>query len=92
MLQTNKIYLLIRWAFVIRNSIALAGTPSPPGKPNIIGWGPDRCDLSWMIPESDGGAPITNYEIEFMVCTDWLGIINVIIFHLIRITKVYSSF
>ena len=41
--------------------------PSPPGKPNIEDWGPNHCDLSWKIPDSDGGAPITEYEIEFMV-------------------------
>ena len=41
--------------------------PSPPGKPNIEDWGPDRCDLSWIPPETDGGAEITHYDIEFMV-------------------------
>ena len=32
-------------------------------------WGPNHCDLSWKIPDSDGGAPITDYEIEYMVRT-----------------------
>ena len=41
--------------------------PTPPGKPNIEDWGPNHCDLSWKIPESDGGAPITHYEVEYMV-------------------------
>merc|ERR1740128_606419 len=38
--------------------------PSQPGRPNILDWGPDHCDLSWSVPESDGGAPITHYVIE----------------------------
>ena len=45
--------------------------PTPPGKPNIEDWGPDRCGLSWAPPESDGGAVITHYEIEFMVRTNF---------------------
>ena len=38
--------------------------PSAPGKPNILDWGPDHCDLAWQVPESNGGAPITHYVIE----------------------------
>lgn len=29
-------------------------------------WGPHSCDLEWPPPETDGGAPITAYEIEFL--------------------------
>jgi len=38
--------------------------PSQPGRPNILDWGPNHCDLNWLPPESDGGAPITHYVIE----------------------------
>ena len=41
--------------------------PSQPGRPNILDWGPNHCDLSWAVPESDGGAPITHYVIEIKV-------------------------
>ena len=44
-----------------------ADEPSKPGRPNIEDWGPHHCDLSWKPPASDGGAPITHYEIEYMV-------------------------
>ncbi len=40
--------------------------PGKPGTPKVEDWGPHHCDLSWKAPESDGGAPITHYEIEFM--------------------------
>ena len=38
--------------------------PGPPGKPNVVDWGPDHADLTWAVPETDGGAPITHYQIE----------------------------
>ena len=40
--------------------------PGPPGRPTCLDWGPQSCDLEWPPPESDGGAPITAYEIEFL--------------------------
>ena len=44
-----------------------ADEPSQPGRPNILDWGPNHCDLNWALPESDGGAPITHYVIELKV-------------------------
>ena len=41
--------------------------PSQPGRPNILDWGPNHCDLSWAPPESDGGSAITHYVIELKV-------------------------
>ena len=49
----------------------IADEPSPPGKPNIEDWGPNHCDLSWKIPDTDGGAPIIEYQIEYMVGDYW---------------------
>ena len=40
------------------------GAPSAPGTPNILDWGPDFCDISFAIPESDGGAKISHYQVE----------------------------
>ena len=40
------------------------GPPTAPGKPNILDWGPDFCDVSFAPPESDGGAKISHYQIE----------------------------
>jgi len=40
------------------------GPPTQPGKPNIVDWGPDFCDVSFAPPESDGGSKITHYQIE----------------------------
>lgn len=38
--------------------------PGPCGKPDILDWSPNHCDISWAPPETDGGAPITHYIIE----------------------------
>ena len=38
--------------------------PGPPGKPNILDWGKTHADLSWKVPEKDGGAKITHYVLE----------------------------
>lgn len=39
-----------------------------PGKPTdveVVDWDKDHADLKWSKPESDGGAPITGYIIEY---------------------------
>ena len=41
--------------------------PSQPGRPNILDWGPNHCDLNWAVPETDGGSPITHYVIDIKV-------------------------
>lgn len=38
--------------------------PSQPGRPEAYNITEDRCDLIYLEPISDGGAPITNYFIE----------------------------
>lgn len=35
-----------------------------PGKPQIIDWSANHCDLKWRAPDDDGGAPITGYIVE----------------------------
>lgn len=47
-----------------------------PGKPQgleVVDWDKDHADLKWLKPESDGGAPITGYVIEFKekFAKDW---------------------
>jgi hypothetical protein len=44
--------------------------PDEPGKPTnvqVVDWDKDHADIKWVKPESDGGAPITGYVIEFKV-------------------------
>ncbi|CAH1785273.1 unnamed protein product [Owenia fusiformis] len=38
--------------------------PSKPGKPEIVDTNRDHIDIKWAEPKSDGGAPITGYDIE----------------------------
>jgi len=35
-----------------------------PGKPQIVDWSGNHCDLKWRAPEDDGGASITGYIVE----------------------------
>ncbi|GIY57128.1 twitchin [Caerostris extrusa] len=39
--------------------------PSKPGKVEIEDWDVGRVDIKWEKPESDGGAPITGYIVEY---------------------------
>lgn len=38
--------------------------PDKPGRPTPTDWDKDHVDLEWTKPESDGGAPIEEYQIE----------------------------
>ena len=40
------------------------GPPGPPRNLQLCDWDADRLDLSWKVPEKDGGAPITHYIME----------------------------
>ena len=44
-----------------------ADEPGKPGNVELTDWDKDHADLKWTKPESDGGAPITGYVIEFKV-------------------------
>lgn len=48
--------------------------PSAPGNLEVTDWDKDRVDLKWTAPESDGGAPIENYLIEYKdkFSPDWV--------------------
>ena len=65
-MRHNSIYL---YMYLTPNiyPFSCADEPSQPGRPNILDWGPNHCDLNWALPESDGGAPITHYVIELKV-------------------------
>ncbi|PNF43664.1 hypothetical protein B7P43_G15461, partial [Cryptotermes secundus] len=39
--------------------------PSKPNNVEVVDWDKDHADLKWIKPDSDGGAPITGYIIEF---------------------------
>ena len=38
--------------------------PGKPKTPEVVDWDADRVSLEWQPPDSDGGAPITQYIIE----------------------------
>ncbi|GMT25440.1 hypothetical protein PFISCL1PPCAC_16735 [Pristionchus fissidentatus] len=38
--------------------------PGKPGKPEPTDWDSDHIDIKWAAPDSDGGAPITEYQVE----------------------------
>lgn len=40
------------------------GVPSKPGVPKCSAWDSDYAEFEWDAPSTDGGAPITEYEVE----------------------------
>ena len=49
--------------------------PEAPGKPTVIEKAANTMTIKWTAPDNDGGAPITNYIIEYRVHGDkkWLA-------------------
>ena len=43
--------------------------PGPPGMPEVTGTDNKSVALKWTVPESDGGAPIFNYVVEYRLET-----------------------
>ena len=41
-----------------------SASPSKPGTPEVLRVGDDDMTLSWDVPLSDGGCPITHYVLE----------------------------
>lgn len=50
---------------IINNIFKCLDAPSKPGNVEVVDWDVDHADLTWTKPESDGGAPITGYIIEY---------------------------
>lgn len=38
--------------------------PTAPGRPEIVDYDNKSVDLKWVVPESDGGAPIQKYIVQ----------------------------
>lgn len=53
--------------------------PSKPKDVQVVDWDKDHADLTWQPPDSDGGAPITGYVIEYKekFAKDWVKGIEV---------------
>lgn len=49
----------------VLNLTSFLDKPKPPGVPNASEIADNSLTLSWKVPDSDGGSPITNYIIEF---------------------------
>ena len=55
-------------------SCPLSERPSPPGQPKVLEITAETATIEWTTPESDGGAPLINYIIEYRVAGkigDW---------------------
>jgi hypothetical protein len=60
------ISFLSQWHILLTNHVIL-DEPSKPNNVEVVDWSKDHADLKWQKPDSDGGAPITGYVIEFKV-------------------------
>lgn len=60
--------LWMKCLFDVSNvTILYTDEPSKPNNVEVVDWDKDHADLKWIKPDSDGGAPITGYIIEFKV-------------------------
>ena len=55
-------------------SFSLTDEPSKPNNVEVTDWDKDHADLKWAKPDSDGGAPITGYVIEYKVSYRFLSV------------------
>lgn len=63
----ENIYPFYNWnfSFLLRCYKYFLDKPKPPGMPNASEIANTSLTLSWKVPDSDGGSPITNYLIEY---------------------------
>jgi len=52
--------------FIVSN-VMISDEPSKPNNVEVVDWDVDHADLKWTKPDSDNGAPITGYIIEYKV-------------------------
>jgi len=51
----------------IVSNVMISDEPSKPNNVEVVDWDVDHADLKWTKPDSDNGAPITGYVIEYKV-------------------------
>lgn len=54
-------------------SLLVKDEPSRPGKPEIVDYTNSSVNLTWTVPERDGGRPLTHYivEIKDKLSVEW---------------------
>ena len=60
------------YRFVISFYFSSSAVPGMPGVPEVTDVTATSCRLAWNAPDSDGGAPITDYIIERRSGMTWL--------------------
>ena len=63
-LVLELLLMILKWSIQLRIALFL-DEPSKPGNVEIVDWDAGRVDIKWSPPESDGGAPITSYIVEY---------------------------